>query len=146
MNQIYFLVDKPTSRVLYSGPLLSEYETISGLTPENYTDARDLGWAGEQYSGKGFLTYQDALDAGVPGTILEQMTQTAYEFEWARIEPLRAELIQAQRWRIDRYDDAIRLNLTPVEPIEPVLEYMQAIRDLTTTFANPFTIVWPPVP
>lgn len=145
-NPIYFLVDKPTRQVTYSGPLPTEWETISGLTPDNYVDARELGWAGQQYSGKGFLTYDDALNAGVPGTLLEKMTQSAYEFEWSRIEPERAEKIQAQRWRVDRYNDAIALGKTPVEAVTPILEYIQAIRDLTTKYANPFLIVWPVIP
>lgn len=143
---IYYLVDKPTSQVTYSGPMPEVWETLTGLTPNNYTDARDLGWGGQQYAGKGFLTYADALDAGVPGTVLEAMTQSAYEFEWTRIGPEREERIQAQRWRVERYDDAVRQGITPVEPVEPILAYMQAIRDLPTVYSNPFELVWPVIP
>jgi hypothetical protein len=143
MTTIYFLVDKPTGQVTFSGPLPEVWETITGLTPTNYTDARDLGWAGQQYAGKGFLTYEDALGYGIPRVTLEEMTQVAYDFEWSRIEPLRAEAIQAVRWRIDRYNDYVLQGTTPPEPVEPLLAYVQTIRDFTVTYTNPFAIVWP---
>lgn len=146
MTTIYYYVDRAINQATFAGPMPETWEKISGLTPENYADARDLHWAGSEYAAKGFLTYQDALNQGIPQVVLDDLTQTAYDFEWERLTPIRSQKIDDIRWRIDRYNDYIRQGLTPPEPIEPLDAYVQAIRDLTTVYNNPFDIVWPTVP
>jgi len=143
---IYFYTDRTLKTATWAGPMPEVWEKISGLTPDNYNDARELSWAGAEYAGKGFMTRQDALDQGVISNVLDDLTQTAYDFEWSRLDPIRQQLISDIQWRIDRYNSYVRQSLTPPEPVEPLDAYVQAIRDLSTLYTNPFDIVWPTVP
>lgn len=54
--------------------------------------------------------------------------------------------IEAVRWRIERYDDELRLKMLPSEPIEPLLQYVQALRDVPAQPGFPENIVWPTEP
>ncbi len=77
--------------------------------------------------------------------------------QWPAIQPTYDELciqinaeqysrIEAVRWRVDRYDDAIRQGLTPKEAIEPILQYIQAVREVNNQEGFPNTVIWPEVP
>lgn len=64
-------------------------------------------------------------------------------------EQIRAErdaLIQEVIWRKDRYYDEVELGITPTEPITPILEYIQALRDVPQQEGFPTEVVWPTQP
>lgn len=71
------------------------------------------------------------------------------EAERRKQETVRAErdqLITDIRWRIERHQDEITLGLEPTEPIEPILKYIQALRDIPQQEGFPEDITWPEVP
>ena len=49
-------------------------------------------------------------------------------------------------WRRSRYYDEIALGLTPTEEIIPILQYIQALRDITKQPGFPTEIQWPEIP
>ncbi len=144
---IVFLVNKATLHVSYAGPVPAVHGTITGLANVDYSVLRDLGVVfGDDYKNLGFLTEDDAIELGVMKEHLASMKDSAYEIGWNNLEPERAARIQAQQWRIDRYQQMLLLGKEPVEDIKPVLLYCQAIRDLPNVYPNPFVMVWPTVP
>lgn len=52
-------------------------------------------------------------------------------------------LISGVRWRIERHNDEVLMGVTPTEPIEPILEYIQALRDVPAQPGFPESINWP---
>ncbi len=58
----------------------------------------------------------------------------------------RDSLISSVEWRRTRYQDEIALGLEPTEPLQPILEYIQALRDITKQEGFPETINWPEAP
>lgn len=81
--------------------------------------------------------------------------------EWLSVEPpqeepetptteqIRAERdarIEAVRWRIERHNDELGLGLGPTEPLEPLLQYVQELRDVPQQEGFPTTINWPEIP
>ena len=69
----------------------------------------------------------------VPTT--EQLTDTA------RAE--RDRLIESVRWRIERHNDELALGSEPTEPLEPLLQYVQDLRDVPRQSGFPGDIDWP---
>ena len=69
----------------------------------------------------------------VPTT--EQLADTA------RAE--RDRLIESVRWRIERHSDELALGSEPTEPLEPLLQYVQALRDMPQQSGFPGDIDWP---
>ena len=69
----------------------------------------------------------------VPTT--EQLADTA------RAE--RDRLIESVRWRIERHNDELALGSEPTEPVEPLLQYVQALRDVPQQAGFPGDIDWP---
>ena len=62
----------------------------------------------------------------------------------ARIE--RDRLIESVRWRIDRHSDELALGSEPTEPLEPLLQYVQALRDVPQQAGFPESVEWPQCP
>jgi hypothetical protein len=58
----------------------------------------------------------------------------------------RDSLISGVEWRRDRYNDELALGLEPTESLQPILEYIQALRDITNQAGFPENIEWPEVP
>ena len=58
----------------------------------------------------------------------------------------RDALIQEVIWRKDRYYDEMELGITPTEPITPILEYIQALRDVPQQEGFPAEVIWPTQP
>jgi len=59
----------------------------------------------------------------------------------------RDELLSAVEWRVTRYNTQVQLDVAPTEAdITPVLEYMQALRDLPENEGWPENIIWPKEP
>ncbi len=51
--------------------------------------------------------------------------------------------ITSVRWRVERHRDEVDMGLTPTEPIEPLLAYIQALRDVPQQAGFPHNITWP---
>lgn len=145
MNLIYFLIDKDAKQVLLAGDIPGEYGQMAGLKALDYNSLRDLSWA-QGYEHLAFMTYDDAKDQGISVALLDDAKEAAISQKWAEVEPIRQELIQAQRWRIERHNDETLLGIPHKEDIVPVAQYIQKLRDLPTSDADPFNIVWPDVP
>lgn len=72
----------------------------------------------------------------VPTT--EQLADTA------RAE--RDRLIESVRWRIERHSDELALGSEPTEPLEPLLQYTQLLRDVPQQSGFPEAVEWPQCP
>jgi hypothetical protein len=55
----------------------------------------------------------------------------------------RDALITEVQWRKDRHYDEVALGLEPTESIQPILEYIQALRDVPQQEGFPEDIEWP---
>lgn len=69
---------------------------------------------------------------------LEQLADTA--------RAQRDQLIESVRWRIERHYDELALGSEPTEPLEPLLQYTQALRDVPQQSGFPESVEWPQCP
>jgi hypothetical protein len=76
----------------------------------------------------------------------EDKEQKAYEQKCEQVRAERDKLIENVRWRIERHNDEVALDIEVTEPIEPILEYIQALRDIPQQEGFPTNIVWPEAP
>jgi len=63
-----------------------------------------------------------------------------------QVKTKRDSLISQIEWRRTRHQDEVALGLEPTEPLLPILEYIQALRDITKQEGFPKTINWPEAP
>ena len=70
-----------------------------------------------------------------PQPTADQMAATA------RAE--RDRLIESIRWRIERHSDELALGSEPTEPLEPLLQYVQSLRDVPQQSGFPGDVDWP---
>lgn len=150
---VVFLINKANLEILYAGLLPETYSGITGLADVDYAVVQDLHQHfrndddDTRYLHLGFFTQADALALlHVPQAALNAALQAAWELEWSGLDQERSDRINAQRWRVDRYNDESALDRPHTENITPVLEYIQAIRDLPITNPDPYNIVWPTIP
>ena len=70
-----------------------------------------------------------------PQPTTEQLADTA--------RAKRDRLIESVRWRIERHSDELALGIEPTEPLEPLLQYTQALRDVPQQEGFPEAMEWP---
>lgn len=58
----------------------------------------------------------------------------------------RDRLIELVRWRIERHRDELALGSEPTEPLEPLLQYTQDLRDVPQKTGFPESVEWPQCP
>ena len=58
----------------------------------------------------------------------------------------RDRLIESVRWRIERHSDELALGNEPTEPLEPLLQYTQDLRDVPQQTGFPESVEWPQCP
>ena len=85
---------------------------------------------------------------GDPFGEAEELTKEQFDEEMLKraLIEIRAERdrrIQEVEWRVTRHRDEIALGLDPSEPILPLLEYIQALRDVPQQEGFPTDVVWP---
>lgn len=64
----------------------------------------------------------------------------------AEVRSMRDTLILSVEWRVRRHQDEMALGLEPTESITPVLEYIQALREVPQQTGFPSDVVWPTLP
>jgi hypothetical protein len=79
-------------------------------------------------------------------TLKEEYESIIKEQEKANARAVRDTLLQEASWRRDRHMDEQTLGLEPTAPLLPILEYIQALRDITKQPGFPTDIQWPEVP
>lgn len=80
------------------------------------------------------------------GKTKEQVNIERLEILAKQIRMERDRRIMAVQWRRDRYNDEVTLGMTPTEPIEPILQYIQALRDVPQQEGFPENVQWPEEP
>jgi hypothetical protein len=149
---LVFLVNKQTRTIQYAGDLPEAIIGLTGLQGVDYEVLKDLhpifreSESDPRFLHLGFLTEADTIAAGVSLAEVQAKKMAAHEIKWNSLEQERQDLIQAQRWRVDRYSDQTMMSLPISENIIPVLWYIQQIRDLPETNPDPYNIVWPTIP
>lgn len=144
---IVFLVNSQTKHILLAGEVPAVYSNITGMKDLDYSVLRDLQVTfGDDYKHLGFLYERDALEKGITPEQIQTAKEAAWALKWDELEDMRSDLIEDQRWRINRNSEEVALGLTPSEDILPVLKYNQAIRDLPQRYPDPYVIVWPEIP
>ena len=81
-----------------------------------------------------------ALTKKETDAILNPQPTTEQLADTARAE--RDRLIGSVRWRIERHNDELALGIVPTEPLEPLLQYTQALRDVPQQAGFPESVEW----
>lgn len=84
------------------------------------------------------ITGQEALEITSPPPTIEQIA--------AQVRAERDAKIEAVRWRIERARDELELGVPLTEPLEPLLQYTQALRDVPQQAGFPESVEWPEIP
>lgn len=101
----------------------------NGLTPDI------LAWA-DATEGVSLL----AVPAGAVYAEGDEVSKSVLAFA-ARAE--RDAKIEAVRWRIERHKDELDLGVPLTEPLEPLLQHVQALRDVPQQAGFPESVEWP---
>lgn len=84
------------------------------------------------------ITEQEALELTNPPLTTEQIAE--------QVRAERDAKIEAVRWRIERHKDELELGIPLTEPLEPLLQYTQALRDVPQQEGFPESVEWPEQP
>lgn len=80
------------------------------------------------------ITEQEALELSNPPPTTEQIADQVRAERDAKIESVR--------WRIERAKDEAELGVPLTEPLEPLLQYVQALRDVPQQEGFPENVEW----
>ena len=123
-----------------------QYEKLSAERQSTCNVLTEKEWMAliEQNSaGKGYI--ENNPETNLPHLVPYPEPTLEEKSEQARQK--RDELLSAVEWRVTRYNTQVQLGVTPTESdITPVLEYMQALRDLPENEGWPENIIWPKEP
>ena len=110
----------------------------------------------DKNTGEVYAYVQDQIDGGWVREGLVQMTGEEVSAHLApkpseppTAEQVRAERdakIEAVRWRIERAKDEAALGVPLTEPLEPLLQCVQALRDVPAQAGFPENVEWPDEP
>lgn len=139
----YYLCDLVKKTVLAKGPLPEAWGNMSGLHESNDECLKDMTWSGNP--GLGFLKFQDLVSAGIPILHVASMKDSQSQEDLEIIRDERLFRIQSIRWRIERHQDELMMGKPPTEDITEVLNYVQALRDLTLQ-KDLQNVTWPVPP
>lgn len=84
------------------------------------------------------ITEQEALELTNPPPTTEQLAEQVRAERDAKIEQVR--------WRIERAKDETALGVPLTEPLEPLLQHVQALRDVPQQSGFPESVEWPAEP
>ena len=84
------------------------------------------------------ITEQEALELTNPPPTTEQLAD--------QVRAERDAKIEAVRWRIERAKDEAALGVPLTDPLEPLLQHAQALRDVPQQAGFPESVEWPPEP
>ncbi len=107
----------------------------------------------DENTGEVYAYDQEQIDGGWVKEGLVAMTDEEVSAHLAPKPPtadqVRAERdakIEAVRWRIERAKDETALGVPLTEPLEPLLQYVQALRDAPQQAGFPEAVEWPQCP
>lgn len=78
--------------------------------------------------------------------VLQEPTQPTADQMADTARAKRDRLIESVRWRIERHSDELALGIEPTEPLEPLLQHTQALRDVPQQAGFPESVEWPQCP
>ena len=81
------------------------------------------------------ITEQEALGIANPPSTAEQLAE--------KVRTERDAKIEAVRWRVERAKDEKELGIPLTEPLEPLLQYVQSLRDIPEQAGFPENVEWP---
>ncbi len=128
-----YLYDKNTRGFF---PLTEEYTPADGLI----SIERHAELMGEQELGKCIVPD----DQGNPIAV-NRPTPTTQELT-KMVRSQRDALIEGISWRVERHLSELRQGVQPTEPIEPLDQYIQQLRDVPLQAGFPASITWPEPP
>lgn len=102
---------------------------------------------GEVYAYSDIQTPKDGMIEMTPAEVdahLNPVPTTEQLAATARAE--RDRLIGSVRWRIERHNAELALGIESTEPLEPLLQYVQDLRDVPQQAGFPTDIIWPELP
>lgn len=94
------------------------------------------------------LAWADATEGvnllAVPnGTRYEEGDEVSENVLAFAVRAERDAKIEAVRWRIERARDEVALGVQLTEPLEPLLQYVQTLRDVPAQAGFPENVEWP---
>lgn len=103
--------------------------------------------AGNVYAYNAIQTPRDGLIEMTPEEVETHLNPTPTPEQLAATaRAKRDQLIESFRWRVERHNDELALGREPTEPLEPLLQYVQALRDVPQQTGFPETVEWPELP
>lgn len=107
----------------------------------------------DKNTGEVYAYDQEQIDGGWVKEGLVPMTDEEVSAHLAPKPPTAEQVrvkrdakIEAVRWRIERHRDELDLGLEPTEPLEPLLQHVQALRDAPQQEGFPENVNWPTEP
>lgn len=108
----------------------------------------------DKNTGEVYAYDQEQIDGGWVKEGLVQMTDEEVSAHLAPKPPTAEQIaaqtraerdakIEAVRWRIERAKDEAALGVQLTEPLEPLLQYVQALRDVPAQVGFPQEVAWP---